>query len=68
MCKKQRTLAIFGYDFLVDHDMHVWLLEANHGPCFPIDESHPLQKYVYHDFWQTFISSFCFAYCHATGA
>jgi hypothetical protein len=53
-----RTLAIFGFDFLVDSDLRVWLLEANHGPCFPHDSAHPLQKPLYTDFWQAFITSF----------
>ncbi len=51
-------LAIFGFDFLVDANKHVWLLEANHGPCFPVDPNHPLQKYLYDEFWQAFIDSF----------
>lgn len=55
---KQRTLAMFGFDFLVDADLRVWLLEANHGACFPIRDEHPLQKYLYNDFWQAFIDSF----------
>lgn len=58
ICKKQRTLAIFGFDFIVDNNRRVWLLEANHGPCFPTTDEHPLQKYLYHDFWQDFIVSF----------
>ncbi|CAN5460159.1 hypothetical protein BH10PSE19_BH10PSE19_08030 [soil metagenome] len=53
-----RTLAIFGFDFINDEDGRVWLLEANHGPCFPIENNHPLQHYLYADFWQAFISSF----------
>ena len=57
-CKKQRTLAIFGFDFMVDANQQVWLLEANHGPCFPIADEHPLQKHLYVDFWQDFIASF----------
>lgn len=56
--KKERTLAIFGFDFLVDEYKKLWLLEANHGPCFPIQMDHPLQKYLYMDFWRAFIASF----------
>ncbi|KTD02310.1 hypothetical protein [Legionella feeleii] len=58
VCDKRRELAIFGFDFMVDKDQRLWLLEANHGPCFPIDDEHPLQKYLYYDFWQAFIASF----------
>lgn len=55
---RMQTLAIFGFDFMVDSDQRVWLLEANHGPCFPVQAEHPLQKHVYYDFWQAFINSF----------
>lgn len=52
------VLAIFGFDFMVDQQMNVWLLEANHAPCFPIDEEHPLQKNLYYHFWRALINSF----------
>lgn len=55
---KRRTLAIFGFDFIVNSDKRIWLLEANHGPCFPTSDDHPLQKHLYYDFWQAFIASF----------
>lgn len=58
VCKKQRTFAIFGFDFMMDVNKRVWLLEANHGPCFPISDEHPLQKQLYYDFWQAYIASF----------
>ncbi|MDR3477238.1 MAG: tubulin-tyrosine ligase [Gammaproteobacteria bacterium] len=57
-CHKDRKLAIFGFDFIVDRDMHVWLLEANHGPCFPIEDSHVLQQHLYQDFWRGVIAEF----------
>ena len=60
MCKKQRTLAIVGFDFMVDSAMRVWLLEANHGPCFPVNQDHPLQKKLYEGFWKALIA--CFVY------
>ena len=57
---KERTtkLAIFGFDFMVDDSQRVWLLEANHAPCFPINADHPLQKSLYYDFWQSIITNF----------
>lgn len=58
VCNKHRALAIFGFDFMVDNGGRLWLLEANHGPCFPTGDEHPLQKYLYYEFWQAFISSF----------
>lgn len=56
--EKQRTFALFGIDFMVDDSGRVWLLEANHGPCFPVEDNHPLQSYLYQDFWQALIDSF----------
>jgi len=35
--KRKGTFEIFGYDFMVDYDMSVWLIECNTNPCF--DES-----------------------------
>ena len=55
--QKQRQLAIFGFDFILDANLRVWLLEANHGPCFPCG-SHPLQQPLYSDFWKAFIARF----------
>lgn len=55
--QQNRTLAIFGFDFMVDSNLRAWLLEANHGPCFPCGE-HPLQAVLYADFWRAFIASF----------
>lgn len=57
----QRRLAIFGFDFMLDAQKRLWLLEANHGPCFPTDPNHPLQAYLYQDFWQAFIDDFILA-------
>ena len=56
--KLQPTLALFGFDFMVDNHLKLWLLEANHGPCFPISDAHPLQSHLYQPFWQNFIASF----------
>ncbi|WP_051555221.1 YheC/YheD family protein [Legionella fairfieldensis] len=58
ICNNHRTLAIFGFDFMVDNEGQLWFLEANHGPCFPISEEHPLQNYLYHKFWQAFVADF----------
>ncbi|STX27597.1 Tubulin-tyrosine ligase family [Legionella beliardensis] len=56
--QKKATLALFGFDFMVDSQNKVWLLEANHGPCFPTTDDHPLQNYLYKPFWQALISNF----------
>ena len=32
--KRKGTFEILGYDFMVDYDMSVWLIECNSNPCF----------------------------------
>jgi tubulin--tyrosine ligase len=52
------ALAFFGFDFVVDETERVWLIEANHGPCFPVHEEHPLQQKFYKAFWQKVVTHF----------
>lgn len=33
-------MEIFGYDFILDQDFNLWLIEVNTNPC--IEESSPL--------------------------
>jgi hypothetical protein len=49
-------LGLLGMDFMVDSQERVWLLEANHGPCFPIEESHQLYYKLYEGFWRALIN------------
>ncbi|STX52808.1 Tubulin-tyrosine ligase family [Legionella busanensis] len=55
---KKPTFALFGVDFMVDEQNKVWLLEANHGPCFPSTGDHPLQQYLYQPFWRAIVRNF----------
>ncbi|WP_115702950.1 tubulin-tyrosine ligase [Legionella sainthelensi] len=55
----QPRIACFGFDFMVEAEGNkLWLLEVNHGPCFPIDDSHPLFNILYRPFWQQLIKRF----------
>lgn len=54
----QRSLGIFGFDYIVDDALNVWLLEANHGPWFPKAEDHPLHYYLYDYLWQDLLVDF----------
>jgi hypothetical protein len=40
--KRNGSFELFGYDFMVDNDMSVWLIEVNTNPC--LDESSDLLK------------------------
>ncbi|KTD73724.1 tubulin-tyrosine ligase [Legionella tucsonensis] len=54
----QPRIACFGFDFMVEENGKLWLLEVNHGPCFPVDDSHPLFNTLYRPFWQQLIKQF----------
>lgn len=41
-CRKNFQFEILGYDFMIDKNGHVWLIEVNTNPC--IEESSPLLK------------------------
>ena len=58
LAQKDRTFAIFGFDFMLDSKKNVWLLEVNHGPCFPVEAEHPLQLTLYQQFWEAMIKQF----------
>jgi hypothetical protein len=52
---------IFGYDFLLDKDNKLWLLEINHRPCFPIDKNHELWNSLYNNFWEDIYKKYVFS-------
>ena len=39
---RKYCFEIFGYDYIIDTDLNVWLIEVNTNPC--IEESSPLLK------------------------
>ena len=53
-----KAIDILGFDFLLDENMKLWLIEINHGPWFPSTEPHNLQKHLYEDFWRFIIKDF----------
>ena len=38
--QKQNCFEIFGFDFMIDSEMNLWLIEVNTNPC--LEESSPL--------------------------
>jgi len=37
---RKHCFEVFGYDFIIDENLHVWLIEVNTNPC--LEESSPL--------------------------
>jgi len=35
--KRKNCFELFGFDFIIDEDMNIWLIEVNTNPC--IEES-----------------------------
>ena len=42
--RSEAQFEIFGYDFMIDSDYHVWLIEVNTNPC--LEESSSLLKFL----------------------
>ena len=40
--ERTHTFEIFGFDFMIDNNLDVWLIEVNTNPC--LEESSPLLK------------------------
>ncbi|CAG9318479.1 unnamed protein product [Blepharisma stoltei] len=38
--KKKQTFEVFGYDFMIDQQFKVWLIEANTNPCLELSGSY----------------------------
>lgn len=34
--RRQLSWEIFGYDFMIDEEMHPWLIEVNTNPCLEL--------------------------------
>ena len=50
---EKNTFGILGVDFMLDDNKRLWLLEVNHGPCFPTSNEHPLYESLYEPLWDT---------------
>ena len=49
---RHQRIAFLGIDLMLDMHENLYLLEMNHGPCFPTAPDHPLQEKLYQPFWQ----------------
>jgi len=53
---KPNSYAILGCDFMLDSNKKLWLLEINHGACFPVNNQHPLFESLYKPLWHHFVT------------
>lgn len=42
--KRSNQFELFGYDFLIDEDLRVWLIEVNSNPGMELIEDHRLKE------------------------
>jgi tubulin--tyrosine ligase len=52
------SFVLFGVDFMLDENLRTFLLEINHGPCFPTSSQHPLYETLYTPFWEAITNQF----------
>lgn len=52
------AVTFLGADFMLDEDLNTYLIEVNHGPCFPKSNQHALYDSLYHPFWQAVYDHF----------
>lgn len=55
---KIKRFEIFGFDFIMDANKKMWLLEINQGPDAPTFEDNALNPILWDPFWNTIIGDF----------
>lgn len=55
---KIKRFEIFGFDFIMDENKKMWLLEINQGPDAPMFETNALNPILWDPFWNTVIEDF----------
>lgn len=54
----QPAMELFGYDFMLDDEQKLWLLEINQGPDCPMIPDHCLNDSLWYPFWQQVVEEF----------
>lgn len=53
-----RRFEIFGFDFIMDADKRLWLLEINQGPDAPMYEENLMKSVMWDPFWERLMQAF----------
>jgi len=55
---QHKSIELFGFDFIIDENDSVWLLEVNQGPDFPLLNDHCLMESLWEPYWQDLVKTF----------
>lgn len=55
---KTKRFEILGFDFMMDANKRVWLLEINQGPDAPMYEENQMKKIYWESFWHDLVEEF----------
>lgn len=56
--QKIKKMEIFGFDFMLDQEKKLWLLEINQSPDAPTFEENSLEAVLWTPFWQNIVDNF----------
>lgn len=56
--QQKRAFELFGFDFMLDQNGKVWLLEINQAPDAPTFEQNRLDEILWNVYWQDIIEDF----------
>lgn len=65
--KKVKAFEIFGYDFILDDQGKLWLLEVNQAPDAPTFEENWLNEPFWQPFWHNLVDEFVIPIALGTG-
>ncbi|MBN9289195.1 MAG: hypothetical protein BGO43_09980 [Gammaproteobacteria bacterium 39-13] len=64
--QQRRIFELFGFDFMLDQNGKVWLLEINQAPDAPTFEENRLDQILWNVYWNDILDDFVLPIAHAT--